>query len=111
MLANLKILRKSHGISQQKLGAAIGVSQQSINKYENHNIEPDINTLMLLADYFNTSIDYLVGYTDIDHKIEPVFNTEMNEKEYEHIMSYRKLNEKEKQSIDLVIENYIINKK
>ena len=51
-----------------------------------------------------------MGYTDIDHKIEPVFNTEMNEKEYEHIMAYRKLNEKEKQSIDLVTENYIANK-
>ena len=40
------------------------VSQQSINKYENHNIEPDIDTLIRLADYFNVSIDYLVGRTD-----------------------------------------------
>ena len=111
MLANLKALRKSRGISQQKLGAAIGVSQQSINKYENHNIEPDINNLKLLADYFNTSIDYLVGHTNIDHKIELVSNTDMNKEEYEHIMSYRKLNDSEKQSIDLIIKNYLNNKK
>ncbi|MGN0181911.1 MAG: helix-turn-helix domain-containing protein [Candidatus Ornithomonoglobus sp.] len=110
MLANLKLLRTSRNISQQRLGAAIGVSQQSINKYENHNIEPDIHTLMLLADYFNTSIDYLVGYTDIDHKIEHVYNTDMSKKEYEHMRLYRMLNNKEKQSIELIIENYIDNK-
>ena len=42
MLRKLKQLRQEYGISQQRLADAIGVSQPSINKYENHNIEPDI---------------------------------------------------------------------
>ncbi len=46
MLPNLKLLRQKRGISQQKLADAIGVSQQSINHYENHKIEPDIATLI-----------------------------------------------------------------
>lgn len=66
MVENLKKLRKKHKISQKQLADVIGVSQQSINKYENHNIEPDIDTLKALANYFNTSIDYLVGYSDKD---------------------------------------------
>lgn len=63
MVANLKTLRTKFNLSQQQLADIIGVSQQSINKYENHNTEPDIETLKTLADYFNTSIDYLVGYS------------------------------------------------
>lgn len=63
-MENLKKLRIKHKISQKQLADVIGVSQQSINKYENHNIEPDIGTLKSLANYFNTSIDYLVGYSD-----------------------------------------------
>ncbi len=45
MIKNLKALRKEYNISQQQLANIIGVSQQSINKYENHNVEPDIETL------------------------------------------------------------------
>lgn len=61
MVKNLKKLRKLFGVSQQQLVDAVGVSQQSINKYENHNVEPDIETLIAMADYFNTSVDYLIG--------------------------------------------------
>ncbi len=111
MLKNLKDLRKKFNVSQQALGNAIGVTQQSINKYENHNVEPDIYTLKLLADYFNTSIDYIVGYTDIEHKIEKVSEGALNDQELLHIKSYRKLNAEEKQSIDCVIGNYLKSKK
>ena len=40
MVKNLKFLRTNKGLSQQQLAEVIGTSQQSINKYENHN---DIN--------------------------------------------------------------------
>lgn len=62
MVERLKELRTEFSISQQQLADVIGVSQQSINKYENHNVEPDIETLKAMANYFNVSIDYLVGY-------------------------------------------------
>lgn len=65
VLPNLKILRQEHGIRQQRLADAIGVSQQSINQYENHSVEPDISILTRLADHFNTSIDFIVGRTNI----------------------------------------------
>lgn len=75
----MKKLRIKHKISQKQLADVIGVSQQSINKYENHNIEPDIDTLKSLANYFNTSIDYLVGYSnkntlDINSELLYIFN-------------------------------------
>lgn len=61
MVKNLKALRMEKGISQIQLAAFLGVSQQSINKYENHRVEPDITTLCAMADFFHCSIDYLVG--------------------------------------------------
>lgn len=61
MLKNLKLLRTEKGISQQQLAVFLGVSQQSINKYENNRVEPDITTLCAMADFFHCSIDYLVG--------------------------------------------------
>ncbi|MBE6984060.1 MAG: helix-turn-helix transcriptional regulator [Ruminococcaceae bacterium] len=106
MVAKLKELRVKRGISQQALADAIGVSQQSINKYENHNVEPDLCTLMALADFFSTSVDYLIGYTQIDHVIEPVQSFELNEMEAKLIHQWRSLNKSQKESIFYVIRNY-----
>ncbi len=60
MLKNIKLLREEYRVSQQKLGDDIGVSQQSINKYENHDIEPDISTLIKIADYFEREIGHAI---------------------------------------------------
>lgn len=106
MVQNLKALRIRKGISQQQLADVIGVSQQSINKYENHMIEPDISTLIALADFFNTSVDYLIGHTEIDHIIEAVQHCDLNNDEVTLIDGYRKLVKEEKESIQLIIKNY-----
>ena len=110
MIKNLKQLRAELGISQNKLAEIIGTSQQSINKYENHNIEPDINTLTALTDFFSTSVDYLIGHSDIRHKIEAVSTFDLNEDEASLINAYRKLTKDEKQSLHLIANNYNSNK-
>lgn len=107
MLANLKKLRAEHRVTQKQLADVISVSQQSINKYENHNIEPDIDTLIKIADYFNTSVDYLIGHTDIERKIESVTSYDLNSDEAAFINSYRKLSPKQRSSIRDVMENYL----
>ena len=103
MLPNLKQLRKEYGISQQKLADAIHVSQPSINKYENHNIEPEIEILKRMADYFNTSIDYIVGHTDIRRRIEPTEMFHLNPNEAQLVLSYRNLNEEQQGCISLTV--------
>ena len=106
MVKNLKLLRTKYNISQQQLAELVGVSQQSINKYENHKIEPDIQTLIKIAEYFNTSVDYLIGHTDIDHIIEKVFSYDLNKDEAALIDNYRKLSPKQKYAVSLIIESY-----
>ena len=105
MVKNLKALRSRANISQQQLADNIGVSQQSVNKYENHSVEPDIATLVSIANYFSTSVDYLVGNTDVERKIEKIEKYDLNEDEKQVIDGYRGLNPKEKEIIRLIIEN------
>ncbi|MEZ3496240.1 MAG: helix-turn-helix domain-containing protein [Lachnospiraceae bacterium] len=106
MVKNLKKLRAQAGISQQQLADVIGVSQQSINKYENHNIEPDIHTMIALADYFGTSVDYLIGHTEIPHIIEPVKQFDLNTREAALITDFRKLSARQKESVLSVVKSY-----
>lgn len=60
----LKELRKEKRISQLKLAMDLNMSQNTISRYETGDREPGIAELILLADYFHVSIDYLVGRTN-----------------------------------------------
>ncbi|MBR2876687.1 MAG: helix-turn-helix transcriptional regulator [Clostridia bacterium] len=111
MLKRIKQLRAQKGISQQQLADVLGTSQQSINKYENHDIQPDISTLIRIANYFNTSVDYIIENTDIERLIEPIEKYDLNKGECKLIDDFRQLNSSEKESIEYIIKNYINNKK
>ena len=64
MEIRLKELRKKRKISQIRLQMDTGIEQALISKYENGKRVPPTETLIVLAEYFNVSIDYLVGRTD-----------------------------------------------
>ena len=57
----LKQIMTETGVTQQQVADGIGVSAQAMNHYIHGRREPDISTLIKLADYFDVSIDYLVG--------------------------------------------------
>lgn len=61
---NLIKLRKEAGLSQEELSAKLGVTQQTISKYERGIREPDLATLLKLSELFNCSIDYIIGKTN-----------------------------------------------
>ena len=60
----LRELRRSKGISQLKLAMDLNTNQNTISRYETGEREPGINELIRLADYFQVSVDYLIGRTD-----------------------------------------------
>lgn len=63
-MMRLKYLREQKGISQLRLAMDLNLNQNSISRYEKGVREADYKTLILLADYFNVSIDYLLERTD-----------------------------------------------
>ena len=61
----LKKLRKERKISQLKLAMDLNMTQNTISRYENLERQADYKTLVLIADYFDVSLDYLLGRTDV----------------------------------------------
>ena len=57
----LKAARKELGISQLDVSKDTGINQSKLSKYENGNLEPDLETLGKLANYYQVSIDWLLG--------------------------------------------------
>jgi transcriptional regulator with XRE-family HTH domain len=106
---NLKNLRIEKGLSQQSLADQLGVSQQSIYKYENHITEPNIDMLKIFADFFDVSVDYLIGYSSCTHKIEDVQETELNNAELHLIQNYRALPISTRQIIQQLLDDYVDN--
>lgn len=60
----LKELRKKKGISQLRLAIELNTTQNTISRYETGEREPGIDELIKIADYFNVSVDYLIGHTE-----------------------------------------------
>ena len=54
-------LRKDRGLLQKELAQLLGVSIGTISNYETGVHNPEIDTLIKLADYFNVSVDYMLG--------------------------------------------------
>lgn len=57
----LKELRKKKKISQLKLALDLNMNQNTISRYETMEREADYETLIKLADYFDVTLDYLLG--------------------------------------------------
>ena len=63
-MKRIRELRKERNLTMKRLGEAIGVAESTISLYENGKRQPDNDTLQKLADYFNVSVDYILGRTD-----------------------------------------------
>lgn len=106
-MERLKLLRKQHNLTQQQLADILHVSQQSIHKYEHDITTPDLDTLKNMANYFNTSVDYILGVTDIPHKIEPVTNTMLNQAELELVETYRTVSTTQRDLLESLISEFL----
>lgn len=62
---NLRILRNEKGFTQKQLADKLLLSRNRISDYENATSEPSLDTLTQIADYFNVSIDFLLGHSEL----------------------------------------------
>lgn len=61
---NIRKLRKERGLTQIALQMATGIDQALLSKFETGERLPTTDALIVLADYFNVSIDYLLCRTE-----------------------------------------------
>ena len=64
----LKELRDEKNLTQQELANELGVARMTINFYESNRRTPDIHFAVKAANYFNVSVDYLVGNSNVKSK-------------------------------------------
>lgn len=69
MKTNLLNLRVNRNLSRKELGEAIGVQDYNIADWENGRTEPSISKIIALADFFDVSVDFLIGRTFEDNRL------------------------------------------
>jgi transcriptional regulator with XRE-family HTH domain len=61
----LRELRIEKGLTQEELGELINLTKANISKYESGKLEPNIDTINYLSNFFDVSVDYLFGRTTV----------------------------------------------
>lgn len=64
-MSNLKTIRKTRGLTQAEVAKHIGISQNNYSYWENGKVKIDNDSLKKLADYFNVTVDYLLGRDEV----------------------------------------------
>lgn len=107
-MEKLKELREKRHITQVRLSIAAEVSQETISAYESCKALPSADTLVKIADFLNTSTDYLLGRTNNDAPISDIINDKVDEQLNELLNNYVRLNKLQRQDLiwySGVIEN------
>ena len=88
-LKRLKELRLQHDLSQKDIANYLGITVAAYSFYERGNREPNVSILKKLAEYFNVSLDYLMGMEDEPQTIAAHFDgDEYTDEELEQIRQF-----------------------
>lgn len=63
--ARIKEIRKLKKLTQKQVAVAIGVAERNYQEWEYGKTKPGFDSLIALADFFDVSLDYLVGRSDV----------------------------------------------
>lgn len=63
-MLRLKDLREDHDLKQEDVAKILNISQTNYSKYELGKINIPVSSLIILANFYDTSIDYLLGLTN-----------------------------------------------
>ena len=106
----LKELRESKGLNMKETAKLLSIPYTTYVNYEKEQREPTSEVLILLADFFDTSVDYLVGRTVSRVRNTPIFNEmvppsfSLEPDEIQLIKKYRKLDPRGQAAVLNVLE-------
>ena len=96
--SRLRQLRDETKITQQELAKRLAIDRTTYIGYEKNRREPDIDTIIKIANYYSVTLDYLVGRT-----IQAQSVIEFSYEEIELIKKYRSLGENGKKAVNLTL--------
>lgn len=101
-MEKLRELREEKRITQVTLGDELGISQQRISKLENGEVEASEKLLKKISEYFNVSVDYLLGLSPKRENSE-ICNEMLTPNNL--IMLYRKLSERDRSIVNTLLQS------
>lgn len=96
--STLKALREEKHITQEELASYLGITRSAVAGYETKGKQPDFERLILIAEFFNVTIDYLIRGNECSSVSVATGIT--NENELTLLNSYRSLSKESKNALD-----------
>ncbi|GIP54810.1 transcriptional regulator [Paenibacillus vini] len=69
MYKRIRDLREDRDLTQQQLADRLNISQATYSRYESGNLDVPSSVLIRLSEFYNVSIDYILGQTDISKRL------------------------------------------
>ncbi len=90
---NIRTFRKQLSLTQEQLAEVLGVTVGAVYKWEARLSQPELAMIMAMADFFDTSIDVLLGYEMKDNRLQASVD---RLKQYRHEKIRRDLQKRKK---------------
>jgi len=100
----LREIRKRKGLLQTKVAMDLHTTQETISSYETGRVFPSSDMLIKLADYYNTSIDYLLNRTKYDMPIDAIKPDNVSEEDFILLNMINKLSKVNKEKVKSYID-------
>lgn len=100
ILHRMKELREAKNLSQADIARDLNISRQSYNFYENNKRDPDTATLIKIANYFEVSIDYLLGKNETTAEKH---NIDISPEDLELLKQIKKASADKQKAIELIL--------
>ena len=101
---NLKQIRNSKNLLQTKVAMDLSITQETVSSYETGRVLPSSDMLIRLADYYNTSVDYLLGRTRYDMPIDRIKPNNISDKDFVILNKINNLSNDNKSKIEAYID-------
>ena len=96
---NIKALREKRNITQIRLSTAVDVTQETISAYESGRSMPSADTLVRIANFLNTSTDYLLGRIDKDIPLSQIMMDKVDDDVEKLLGNYAMLDDSQKRDL------------
>ena len=101
---NLKNIRNSKGLLQTKVAMDLNTTQETISSYETGRVFPSSDMLIALANYYHTSIDYLLCRTKFDMPINDFKPNNITDDDFHLLNKYHKLSKGQQEKVNGYID-------
>lgn len=101
---NLKQIRNSKNLLQTKVAMDLSITQETVSSYETGRVLPSSDMLIRLANYYNTSVDYLLGRTKYDMPIDRIKPNNISDKDFVILNKINNLSNDNKSKIEAYID-------